>query len=462
MNTLDQLHSGDLRGAQQVKLACGLTAFPRALFELADTLEILDLSGNALSSLPDDLMRLNKLRILFCSNNQFTELPEVLGRCPQLSMVGFKANQIHTVSEKALPTQLRWLILTDNRIETLPAGLGDCAQLQKLMLSGNQLNTLPPELSRCSRLELLRIAANQLIELPAWLMDMPRLSWLAYASNPFCDALESSAQFATPIPSIPWDQLRILHQLGEGASGVIHRAEHFYDGQVRQVAVKLFKGDVTSDGLPRSEMNACIAAGRHPGLIPVLGQTAHHPDGANGLVMSLIDTSFRNLAGPPSLDSCTRDVYPHGVRFDLAIVARVAYDIACAASHLHQQGILHGDLYAHNILHDEQGHALLGDFGAASFYPPCPGLQSSGPQQLEVRAFGCLLEELIERCERPTGSQGGLTALVQLKARCLSDRPKSRPLFEEMEQLLGALTASCTTDNDMAFKTQPAALTQPG
>jgi hypothetical protein len=461
MNTLDQLHSGELKGAQQVKLACGLTAFPRALFELADTLEILDLSGNSLKSLPDDLMRLKNLRILFCSNNQFTDLPEVLSRCPQLSMIGFKSNQIRTLSDKALPPQLRWLILTDNLIEELPAAIGNCARLQKLMLAGNHLKTLPPELSRCSRLELLRIASNQLTDLPSWLMAMPRLAWLAYAGNPFCAALKSAAQITETIPSIPWNQLRIQHQLGEGASGVIHQAEHVHDGQVQQVAVKLFKGDVTSDGLPRSEMNACIAAGKHPGLIPVLGQVEHHPTGAKGLVMSLIDAKFHNLAGPPSLESCTRDVYAHGASFDLATVTRIAYDVASAACHLHQLGILHGDLYAHNILHDERGHALLGDFGAASFYPPKQEPLSTAMQRMEVHAFGCLLEELIERCDESTGPQDRLTTLTQLKARCLSDAPASRPLFEEMEPMLGELAASCATQGHPPKETAPAEVAQP-
>lgn len=59
-----------------------------------------------------------------------------------------------------------------------------------------------------------------------------------------------------------------------------------------------------------------------------------------------------------------------GLRFDLATAARIAHSMACAARHLHRQGILHGDLYAHNILHDEEGQALLGDLGAASFIPP--------------------------------------------------------------------------------------------
>lgn len=274
INTLNELHNGALRAAKQVKLACGLTKFPRALLELADTLEVLDLSGNALSSLPDNLMRLTRLRILFCSDNQFTALPEVLGRCAQLSMAGFKANQIHTVSAKALPPLLRWLILTDNRITRLPAELGDCAQLQKLMLSGNQLKALPPELSRCSGLELLRIAANQLTELPAWLLAMPRLSWLAYAGNPLCTAQENTARVAATLTSIAWLHLRMQHLLGEGASGAIYRAEYLQGEQVRQVAVKIFKGDITSDGLPQAEMTACMAAGRHPGLVPVLGDDA--------------------------------------------------------------------------------------------------------------------------------------------------------------------------------------------
>ncbi len=197
--TLDQLLAGQLAGTQRLTLACGLSEFPREIFDLADTLEILDLSGNALSSLPDDLPRLHKLRILFCSGNLFTELPEVLGQCEQLSMVGFKANRIRTVSGKSLPRALRWLILTDNEVEALPPEIGNCTQLQKLMLAGNRLQTLPSQLAACSRLELIRLAANRLTELPAWLLALPRLSWLAYAGNPFTAALEAAALNETPI-----------------------------------------------------------------------------------------------------------------------------------------------------------------------------------------------------------------------------------------------------------------------
>ena len=399
MHTLASLRAGRLAGIRRLDLSAGLTEFPPEIFGLADSLEILNLSGNRLTSLPEDLPRLARLRVIFCSDNQFEHLPAVLGQCPHLSMVGFKANRIRFVPAAALPPKLRWLILTDNKVEELPPELGRCIHLQKLMLAGNRLSALPAEMAGCTGLELLRIAANRFEALPDWLPQLPRLAWLAYAGNPFCDISENAVLARHPVASIPWDDLELTHQLGEGASGVIYHAERrsgLHD--LPDVAVKLFKGAITSDGLPHSEMDACISAGRHPNLIPVEGRIPDHPEGADGLVMALIDPSFRNLAGPPSLESCTRDIYPPDIRFRLETALRIATGIASAAAHLHSQGILHGDLYGHNILRNDAGDCLLGDFGAASFFVPEDRTRAEALQRIEVRAFGCLLEELLARC----------------------------------------------------------------
>lgn len=432
MNTLAELRSGALLGSRRLRLSCGLQSFPEEIFTLADTLEILDLSGNQLSALPDDLHRLQHLRIVFCSDNQFTQLPEVLGQCPQLSMIGFKANRIETVPAAALPPQLRWLILTDNRVSRLPPELGRCSQLQKLMLAGNRLTGLPPEMAACTRLELIRIAANQFAELPDWLLNLPRLSWLAYAGNPFSAPHEASEFVAAAaIGSVDWAELVLKQQLGEGASGVIHQAVWQTAGD--DVAVKIFKGALTSDGLPHNEMNACLAAGEHLNLIPVLGRIDRHPEGAEGLVMALIDPAYVNLAGPPSLDSCTRDVYAPDLVLTLPMVIRLAHGIASVAAQLHGRGIMHGDLYGHNILRCEQGHPVLGDFGAASFYDPADLPSAEALQRIEVRAFACLLEELLQRCP-PAAEHAALWAL---QARCMSENPTERPLFTEILAVLG-------------------------
>jgi hypothetical protein len=325
-------------------------------------------------------------------------------------------------------------VLTDNRIGELPAEIGRCTRLQKLMLAGNRLAALPPEMAGCTGLELLRIAANRFTALPGWLSELPRLAWLAFAGNPLGGAGDAGA---APMPRIAWDSLRIGRQLGEGASGVIHQADwHAGAAAPQPVAVKLFKGALTSDGLPHSEMAACLSAGAHPGLIAVHGEVTGHPGGASGLVMALVAPHFRNLAGPPSLDSCTRDVYAGDARFTLAALLRLACGVASAARQLHARGINHGDLYAHNILHSADGQALLGDFGAASCFAPDGGPLALALQRIEVRAFACLLEELLARCDAPAGAQALLARLAGLQAECARADSAARPLFAQIEAQL--------------------------
>nr|WP_254227475.1 leucine-rich repeat-containing protein kinase family protein [Burkholderia multivorans] len=433
------MRAGRLAGARQLKLACGLTEFPREIFELADTLEVLDLSGNALSSLPDDLSRLHRLRILFASDNRFTALPDALGACPQLEMIGFKANRIRTVPGAALPRVLRWLILTDNAIDALPPEIGDCSRLQKLMLAGNRLQSLPDEMAACRALELVRLAANRLDALPDWLLRLPRLAWLAVAGNPLGAASEAAASADTGVTDIDWASLACERKLGEGASGVIYRARWRAGMNERPVAVKLFKGAVTSDGLPDCEMAACLHAGRHPNMIPVIGRVHGHPDGVHGLVMELVDPALTNLAGPPNFATCTHDVYADDVRFEPAAALRIARGIASVARHLHGRGIMHGDLYAHNILHGDDESALLGDFGAASLYDVRDAQRAALFERLEVRAFGYLLGELLERCE--PREWAGVSALDALAAACLNEDVDARPSFAEIVEALTVYAA---------------------
>lgn len=434
MDTLAQLKAGQLAGIKRLDLSCGLTEFPREIFDLADSLEILNLTGNALSSLPDDLHRLPHLRVLFCSENAFTELPECLGQCAQLSMIGFKSNQISSVPAAALPPLLRWLILTDNRISQLPSELGERPLLQKLMLAGNHLEHLPQSLAQCKNLELIRIAANRLTRLPDWLLTLPSLTWLAYAGNPVEMAVEVARDDTTP--NIPWSQLVLGEVLGEGASGIIRKASWTPpNGPVKAVAVKLYKGSITSDGSPLHEMHACIAAGLHANLIKVEGRVVDHPEGQAALVMQLIEPSYRNLAALPSLASCTRDIYQPTTRFSADVALHMARGIASVAAHLHKQGITHGDLYGHNILWNEAGECLLGDFGAASFHATADSQETRALQRIEVRAFGVLLGELLERIDAGLGEETR-QVLEALRDDCCQPQVLARPGFEEITSLL--------------------------
>lgn len=407
MSTLEKLRAGELTGATRLDLNnLGLTQVPREVFALANSLEVLDLSGNQLTSLPDGLRGLQRLKVLFCSANPFEQLPTVLGQCPALEMIGFKACQIGHVPAQALPPRLRWLILTDNRIRQLPDHFERFPRLQKLMLAGNSLKSLPASLSHCHELELLRLASNELHGLPSWLFSLPKLAWLAYAGNPCCPTPKAEVQLRQ---SIAWGSLSLEQKLGEGASGVVYQAAMAN----ATVAVKVFKSARTSDGLPADEIAACLQAGHHPNLVPMRGQLTEHPDGLPGLVMDLIGPAYYMLAGPPSLESCTRDQYASDTRLCVDEAHNLLLGVAQAAAHLHKQGVMHGDLYGHNLMVRSDGYPLLGDFGAASRYLPGNAPMANSLEAIEVRAFGILLEEVLTRCETAPRSWQALSKACQ-------------------------------------------------
>ena len=103
----------------------------------------------------------------------------------------------------------------------------------------------------------------------------------------------------------------------------------------------------------------------------------------------------------------------------------MAAAIAGAMAHLHARGLMHGDLYAHNILWDPaSGDARLGDFGAATRLEGAPAAQRQRLLALEVRAMGCLLDELA------TGAQAAgepLPALADLARACQQPDVAARP-----------------------------------
>lgn len=431
---------------------CDLEEFPIELFSLAPSLESLNLSGNQLSKLPEDLSCFTQLRVLFFAQNKFDHIPPQLGKLPNLYMLSFKNNFLRFIDEAALSPSIAWLILTDNELSVIPRSIGRLKHLRKCMLAGNKITHLPDEMMDCRELELLRIAANKLEKLPEWLLNLPKLSWLAFAGNPVKNLVGSGS--LASVPEIPASELQLLDQLGEGASGVVYRAK-WTRMDSREVAVKLFKGGTTSDGLPQNEMEATAAVGsEHPCFVGPLGRVV---DGVGqGLVLPLIPLELFGLLGlPPTFRSVTRDAFPPHRTFSLRLLLSILLQVASACVHLHVvSGVMHGDLYAHNLLCATDGRTLLTDFGAASFTRSCSSSdQQEGPfslrergllQRLEVRALGCLLEDLLDRVEQPLDRPDVAASLRGLQGECLGEEVASRPDFADIHRRLQLIAL----DND--------------
>jgi hypothetical protein len=383
-----------LAGISHLTLSENLIVFPTEILSLAGTLEILDLSNNQIKTLPDELKQLKKLKIIFASNNHFETLPECLGQCESLEMIGFKANKIRHVPAESLPEKLRWLILTDNKITTLPDTLGERPRLQKLALAGNQLKQLPENLTQLINLELVRISANQLTECPDQLLALPKLAWLAMSGNPF-SANNIDIQ---SVPVVTYSSFVLQNVLGQGASGVISKAvwniatDDFPD----EIAVKVFKGELTSDGYPEDELQACLKVGGHANLVRSLAQV--NDKECLALVMKLIPEHYNNLGLPPNFNTCTRDTFEAGFTLSIKDISKIVRQMQSVFAHLHKNQVSHGDLYAHNTLFDQEANIIFGDFGAATMYHMLNENQQAQIQKIERRALNYFIEDLLSIC----------------------------------------------------------------
>lgn len=127
-------------------------------------LQKLLIGDNLLSTLPPEIGQLQDLRVLDVSENRLTELPRETGQLKELRMLfagnrtwsGIKVRysdgfENHTNHIKTLPptigllTNLTWLELVDNELETIPKEIKGINKLEKLFLKGNRLS-IPPEI----------------------------------------------------------------------------------------------------------------------------------------------------------------------------------------------------------------------------------------------------------------------------------------------------------------------------
>ena len=224
------------------------------------------------------------------------------------------------------------------------------------------------------------------------LLKLPNLRWVALSRNPFLhEVLAKRPEESLESLDDPTLEDTNWPILGKGAGGVTRKVTWRGD---MDVAVKTFVGELTSDGSPLDEKAISVAASslQHESLIQLLGET----NATGSLVMEFLD-GFKALADPPSMESCSRDVYlgDHAAALTPNFAWKIARNLFHALLKLHmEKGICHGDFYAHNILISPQTESVkLSDFGAAFFYD-VDSDYGKLLQQVELRSYSVLVEEI--------------------------------------------------------------------
>ncbi len=385
------------------------TYIPDEVFQFAKEIKILDITGGSVSELPPDFLSLDNLFTVFFWENNFREFPQILSQCKNLKIISFKNGILENITEDAFPESLEWLVLTNNpHLQKIPHSIGKLRSLRKLALTGTRISTLPESLKECIHLEFLRLSACQFTtDFPEWIQDFPKLAWFAGAGNPnSIISTEVSSTYEFDLSDIVIDE-----KINESQSSVVSLAHLRSTSQ--SIVVKVFKDLITSDGFPMDDIRASFALGQHPNIVHMLGKVRWGDTPT--LVSVPIPETYTKLWLPPTLESCTRATYPPDATFSIDFIIRVLRDIASAGAHIHARGISHGDLYAHNILVDPSGNAILCDFWAATFYD---SRLHPEYEMYDVRAFGYLTEELLDRVDKIYQSDNRIVRLRGIHERC--------------------------------------------
>ena len=144
----------------------------------------LDLSGNEIKKIPDEIGHCRKLIHLILNNNCLTDIPDVISTLVNLEYCNFENNQITYVSETiGNCSKLRFIDLSYNKLNNIPKEIGNCSNLKNVYLHKNQLRTIPVELGNCSMLEILHLSQNQLQFFPEEIFDCLLLRILDLSHN---------------------------------------------------------------------------------------------------------------------------------------------------------------------------------------------------------------------------------------------------------------------------------------
>jgi Leucine rich repeat len=123
---------------------------------LNDEVRILDMSHEALKSLPPTIGCLNKLVNLNLTRNLLSDLPPTIGGMASLTEIN----------------------LYRNNLTTLPESFGSLNNLSSLFLNSNQLTCLPESFGKLTKLRELRIDENRITTLPSSFGNLKSLASL--------------------------------------------------------------------------------------------------------------------------------------------------------------------------------------------------------------------------------------------------------------------------------------------
>jgi len=173
-------------------------------------LEVLEIQGNKLCNLPEEISALIHLRVLNVSNNQLTSLPTAaLSKMPLVSLIATKNHITGTlfIDPNYAMNRLQILDISVNWLTSFSSGSVALPMLRELNIAFNKMTELP-SMSTWTSLITLYAEDNKLSSLPEGFTDISTLRNVDFTGNDFprldarigtMDKLETFKVAANPI-----------------------------------------------------------------------------------------------------------------------------------------------------------------------------------------------------------------------------------------------------------------------
>ncbi|XP_077987035.1 uncharacterized protein LOC144441353 [Glandiceps talaboti] len=157
-----------------------ITEVPSELTEIT----ILQMNGNQLRNIPQDIGKLTKLQELNIANTQITETPPELYKLKNLTSLDMSNNQLKCIPEDiGNLKKLQKLDVTANQVEIIPIRLFKLKELNELHMDDNTIYIIPEGIGKLRALKKLSLGKNNIKELPLDIFDLKELTELDMHEN---------------------------------------------------------------------------------------------------------------------------------------------------------------------------------------------------------------------------------------------------------------------------------------
>ncbi|XP_076243053.1 leucine-rich repeat 47 isoform X2 [Calliopsis andreniformis] len=203
---ISNLNSKSISSMSKIKITVNKPSEYPTLEGFPKMTEELYLSGLNRKSFDRQILKLQSLRILNLSDNQITSLPKELGLLQHLQELHLSQNRLDKaikwtwLDQIAIQSNLKLLDISNNLLSNVPEQIGKLHALVNLKISKNSLSYLPQSIGKLTNLKYLDVSKNNLVSMPGSMGSL-HLILLDVSENQF-QSIDSYNMHNIDIPTL--------------------------------------------------------------------------------------------------------------------------------------------------------------------------------------------------------------------------------------------------------------------